>query len=60
MTTQQQLSIAKNLSVFNAYDTILFAAELNNVPFEAFLEMMKTLHSIKVKTPSQFNPDNIN
>lgn len=47
MTTQQQLTIEKNATIFDAYDSILKAANENEITFDEMLDMMKTLNHIK-------------
>lgn len=50
MTQQQEINLEKNELLFAAYDAMIKAANINNVPFAELCEMMITLHGIKTKT----------
>lgn len=56
LTEQQKEIIAKNAALYDAYDAIINACEINQMPFDQFLECMTTLHGIKSKQKAELNP----
>lgn len=49
MTAQQELIVAKNTALFNAYYAVTHAAELNEITFDQMVSHLETLHQIKTK-----------